>query len=275
MNLEWLFSIAINGRIPPHSDFEVMNGESEGVMSKSSTGRFISDIECNGNAFEPEEREGKIIDITNGKFSHLKAVLPDIPDSVGNSQKNPPLKPPDPSRHLPFEETISMTDCPTVYQALVPSSTISISPLSPVRAENDMALTFGEPIGLRIPGYPRVIENDSASGCSPKFSHPLPREELSTERDIDNRQMQIPFSCSPSPLKIVPDSVQVLSPPISETRGLRTAITALLGKRGPEPKADESTTQKRPIKRLRSHFRQTVYQLHLPRPQILFIIFLE
>lgn len=122
-----------------------------------------------------------------------------------------------------------------------------------------MELTFGEPLGLRIPGSPETIEKNNTRGCSMQPSHPSSLQEASkASQDVEMKRTQIPSSCSPSPLQINSGLTRTLSPSISETRVLRTAITALLGKRAPEPKFDELTVQKRPTKRPRPHSRSLV-----------------
>jgi hypothetical protein len=129
------------------------------------------------------------------------------------------------------------------------------------------ALTFGKPSRLLLSPTPGPPSNDDELGLTPSppqilrppslpLSSVTPKSKHTTRRfstaeiEQDKRSTCIPSSHSPSPLKIPSKPASVASPPISETRGLRTAITALLGKRGTEARDETDGPAQKPQGRL-------------------------
>ena len=70
------------------------------------------------------------------------------------------------------------------------------------------------------------------------------RKRSAAEIEQDKQTTRIPSSHSPSPLRAPTKTSSMTSPPISETGGLRTAITALLGKRNMEARQEVDRPQR-------------------------------
>lgn len=69
VDLEWLFFIARNGKVPVQRDFEVRNDGSQTIIHESKDVMFLSEVKGGEKAIElkVDGREEKIIDITNSK----------------------------------------------------------------------------------------------------------------------------------------------------------------------------------------------------------------
>ncbi|KAF8512497.1 hypothetical protein JB92DRAFT_2928157 [Gautieria morchelliformis] len=231
VGLEWLFMIATGGKIPLTQELEVDHGRGQDfpMLIDARTGRQM-DIEGKRKEgpTETEEREVAIIDITNGASQEVQPVT-----RTGSS--------------LECKEPSKLSKCPTLSSRVVdpgPGSNalLSVTSLESSRAANTLGST---PLSL--------------SGQSPRPTSTTPKPNHTTRRpsaaeiEQDKQTTQIPSSHSPSPLK-VPIKSNTMTSHISETRGLRTAITALLGKRSMEVREEADGPQKpssRPIKRPR------------------------
>lgn len=91
------------------------------------------------------------------------------------------------------------------------------------------------------PSPPHIGPSSWSPTMTPKRTYST--RLTAAEVEQDKQTTQIPSSHSPSPLKV---PVKITSPPISETAGLRTAITALLGKRGTETREEVERLQRLP-----------------------------
>ncbi|KAF8526261.1 hypothetical protein BU17DRAFT_62242 [Hysterangium stoloniferum] len=226
VNLDWLFAIANTGTIPDAGDFEVVQDSNDRVDVDGDNGERSVDIKGKGRADITEDKDGKMTDITNGHSQESLTAGVAVPLHIKQLTKD--MKP----RPLAAEASPSK---PLVYE---PSSYHTLTD-----TDGNAPSAFGKPVALLSDDHTEIHKARVDLGSVPSSSHtsrtPTRASTTGTEQDI-----VIPSSQSPSPLKILSKPPSVASPPIGETRGLRTAITALLGKRGTDAREDDGSTQR-------------------------------
>ncbi|KAF8589879.1 hypothetical protein K439DRAFT_1657707 [Ramaria rubella] len=248
VDVDWLFTIATTGVILP-SKKKGYEGCDVDAMTVDKDIRPRVDSKGKEKARELDDGDGAIVDITNGasqdlQFSNLAGTSLTFGHSSLNAKRLTP-------HCIPRSSSLSSP----VFQ-------MDLDSALPPDLGTDPGLTFGKPATLLSgPSFESTNSKLGPTPPSPQIIHTPSRSSLLTtphskqkaltrrfsaaEIEKDKRMTQIASSHSPSPLKIPAKATPVTSPlAISETRGLRTAITALLGKRGTEVREELDGPQK-------------------------------
>ena len=252
--MEWLLIMATTGKVPVPRDIGVVSdGEDPGAIDVDHD----IDVEVNvkGTGKAREDQNGKLGCNSLASSTNIPVWM------IGVSQESQSLTrwgiTPSPKKSsidtecLILDTDLRPSTITTDPDSIIPGKPKSVFPLVPP--------ITGTPTN-EVVASPPLLPLHHLS-VTPKSRHRA-RRFSAGEIDQDKQTTFIPSSHSPSPLRASskPGSVASRSPPISETRGLRTTITALLGKRGIESEGDGPTQkpQWRSSKRPRPPSRGTV-----------------